>query len=185
MAPSPADLPFRSALDLLDSGIGFYRSDLSLIFGNEALRRLIEADCRIAAEVEQALGELAVKCRLVGQDGEVKSLLDRRLETEGGTFRIRGGSVGMDLWATGGSMVLTIEPVARESSPQPGEVARRFRLTQREAELAILLADGRSNDDIADQLYLSPHTIRNYTRRVLSKLGVRSRAQVGPRLRSR
>jgi DNA-binding CsgD family transcriptional regulator len=58
-----------------------------------------------------------------------------------------------------------------------------YQMTAREAEVALLLADGCSNVTVARQLGISPHTARHHTQRVLGKLGVRSRALAGARLR--
>jgi DNA-binding CsgD family transcriptional regulator/tetratricopeptide (TPR) repeat protein len=51
-------------------------------------------------------------------------------------------------------------------------------LTEREAEIARLLAAGLSNAEIADQLVVSPRTVGHHVSAVLAKLGVRSRAGV-------
>jgi DNA-binding CsgD family transcriptional regulator len=59
----------------------------------------------------------------------------------------------------------------------------RYRLTDREVDVAHLLAAGRSNAEIAAALSISEHTSRHHTERVLAKLGVRSRAGVGAVLR--
>ena len=40
-----------------------------------------------------------------------------------------------------------------------------------------LLAQGRSNPDIARQLYLSPKTVRNHVSNIFTKLQVADRAQ--------
>lgn len=50
-------------------------------------------------------------------------------------------------------------------------------LTAREREVLVLIARGRSNGEIADDLYVSPHTVRNHINRIFRKLGVESRAQ--------
>jgi len=59
----------------------------------------------------------------------------------------------------------------------------RYGLTSREAQVAILLIQGRSNSAIAEQLQISPHTARHHTQHILSKLGVHSRAAAGAKLR--
>jgi DNA-binding NarL/FixJ family response regulator len=51
-------------------------------------------------------------------------------------------------------------------------------LTDREREIAALVAHGLSNEDIAGRLYLSPLTVKTHVNRAMSKLGVRDRAQL-------
>src|SRR4051812_506474 len=51
-------------------------------------------------------------------------------------------------------------------------------LSPREREVAGLVADGRTNREIAARLFLSEKTIETVLSRVFRKLGVRSRAEV-------
>jgi two-component system nitrate/nitrite response regulator NarL len=50
-------------------------------------------------------------------------------------------------------------------------------LTPREREVLMLLARGRSQEDIAAQLVISAKTVATHIQRILAKLGVHSRAQ--------
>jgi DNA-binding NarL/FixJ family response regulator len=50
-------------------------------------------------------------------------------------------------------------------------------LTERENEVLYLLADGLTQEDIAERLVISPRTVATHIQRILSKLEVRSRAQ--------
>ena len=52
-----------------------------------------------------------------------------------------------------------------------------FHLTPRELEILRLLADGFTQDEIAEQLVIAPKTVATHIERILSKLGVQSRAQ--------
>jgi predicted ATPase/DNA-binding CsgD family transcriptional regulator len=51
-----------------------------------------------------------------------------------------------------------------------------FGLTPRESEILTLLTEGRSNQAIADSLFISPRTAKNHVAHILAKLGVGSRA---------
>jgi DNA-binding NarL/FixJ family response regulator len=51
-------------------------------------------------------------------------------------------------------------------------------LTDRERELVVLVAEGLSNDEIADRLIISPATARTHVSRAMIKLGARDRAQL-------
>ena len=51
-------------------------------------------------------------------------------------------------------------------------------LTGREREIADLVAAGRTNKEIASELFLSEKTVESHMTRLFGKLGVRSRAEV-------
>ncbi len=65
----------------------------------------------------------------------------------------------------------------------PTQVARADRqdlaepLTERELEILVLMADGLTNQDIADRLFISINTVKTHAKNIYSKLDVRNRAQ--------
>lgn len=51
-------------------------------------------------------------------------------------------------------------------------------LTDREREVMVLVAHGRDNHEIADELVISPDTARTHVSRAITKLGAHNRAQL-------
>jgi NarL family two-component system response regulator LiaR len=63
------------------------------------------------------------------------------------------------------------------SASMPQAQPTHYNLSERESEILRLLAQGLSNADIAQQLYLTEGTVRNYTSEIFKKLGVNDRTQ--------
>jgi len=67
-----------------------------------------------------------------------------------------------------------------EPAPPAGDAP----LSAREREVVGLIAAGSTNREIAEELFLSPHTVKEYTSGVYRKLGVRNRAEAVKRAQS-
>ena len=68
---------------------------------------------------------------------------------------------------------IALEPAERSDPEPPAE----FGLTDRELEVLRLLAEGRTNRQIGDELFITPKTASVHVSRILTKLGVANRAQ--------
>ena len=78
------------------------------------------------------------------------------------------------------------EAIPSPTVPQESRVDKAPHiLTRREEEVAVLVARGLTNRDIAEELHLSEHTAATHIRKIFKKLGLRSRAQVGSWLTDR
>jgi DNA-binding NarL/FixJ family response regulator len=60
-------------------------------------------------------------------------------------------------------------------TPDDAAVEPDLGLSTREAEIMSLIADGRTNGEIATRLFLAEKTVKNHVNRIYSKLGVDSR----------
>ncbi|MBK7969447.1 MAG: response regulator transcription factor [Bacteroidetes bacterium] len=90
-----------------------------------------------------------------------------------------------------------IKDVLNGSAPMSGQIARKVvnffqrksaitshDLSARESEILNLLADGFSNKEIAEKLFVSVHTIRNHLYKIYEKLQVHSRVEAVNKLRN-
>lgn len=83
-------------------------------------------------------------------------------------------------------LLLHIKEVFDGGSPMSSQIARRiinsFRiienpLSERETEVLKILSKGFNYKDVADQLFLSPHTVKTHIKNIYSKLHVNNRAE--------
>jgi len=73
--------------------------------------------------------------------------------------------------------------LARELGLRPGRRRRRVgALSEREQQVALLVASGKTNAEIGAQLYLSPRTVERHVGAILQKLGYRSRVELAARV---
>ena len=68
--------------------------------------------------------------------------------------------------------------LARPGHPGRAAPEQLATLTERERQILSLVGAGMSNDEIADDLVLSPATVKTHVNRAMTKLGARDRAQL-------
>jgi DNA-binding CsgD family transcriptional regulator len=145
------------------------------------------AGAALAAAME-GLGKAVAYDAVDGDVGERSTFIGvapvlRDIATAAGRFRLRAVRFQPGFFGSHAS-VLVIAERLRDEAPNHDSIRHRFKLTAREAEVATLLAERRSNADIARALGISVHTARHHTERVLLKLGACKRHDVQRVLRS-
>lgn len=82
------------------------------------------------------------------------------------------------IWADSENMRYVVDALSRAMPLQFRSPGGMSRLSKRESDVARLVAEGLVNKDIAAQLGLSEHTVRNYLFHVFDKLGVSTRVEL-------
>lgn len=75
--------------------------------------------------------------------------------------------------------------VLAQSTPIAGSSTSLEELTPREQEILRLIAQGASNREIAQALFISEKTVRNHVTNILGRLGLRDRTQAAIYMHSR
>jgi|SRR5580704_3414649 DNA-binding NarL/FixJ family response regulator len=82
------------------------------------------------------------------------------------------------IWANNHQVHYLLKAFEAESPRVRGYSRRKVPLTKREQEIVTLVIAGKTNRDIALQLKLSEHTIKNHLFRLFRKLAVSSRSEL-------
>lgn len=98
--------------------------------------------------------------------------------TAAGRYHVRGAYGGAGQFGPEPIVLVALDKVPREL-PTADQLTARHGLTPRQAEIAVLLARGLSNREIAAHLSLSQSTVRHHAEWVFTKLGVHSRKALG------
>jgi DNA-binding CsgD family transcriptional regulator len=101
----------------------------------------------------------------------------REVVSDNRRYRLEGHRL-VNAPGTAGPIVLVFVDAAAPEIPDDGELRERFGLTRKETAVARLIAQNQTNDQIAKELFISPHTARHHTERILAKLGANSRKEV-------
>ena len=82
------------------------------------------------------------------------------------------------IWATSKELRYVMEEFMRAPKQRKVDPTVENRMTKREGDVVRLAVEGLSNREIAAQLGLTEHTVKNYLFRVFDKLGVSNRVEL-------
>jgi predicted ATPase/DNA-binding NarL/FixJ family response regulator len=165
-------------------------SRIGVIRGLEAFAALALAEQRPDRAVQLAAASAALR-----EQASLPSLSGARTERYLAAARSLGEDVASQLWAQGSGLdastavelALAVPgpapPDAGDGAGRPAEPGAKVTaapggLTPRELQIAALIALGRSNKAIGEELVISPATAARHVANILLKLGFSSRAQV-------
>jgi DNA-binding NarL/FixJ family response regulator len=160
---------------LLDPDVILMDVRMPQMNGIEATTRLVRAGsrARILMLTTFDLDEYVYHALKAGASG----FLLKDASREQLTGAVRAVSAGETLLAPAITRRL-IEDFCRGPAPDARAADAAARLSERELGVVRLVAQGRSNAEIAAALFLSEATVKSHIARILAKLGLRDRVQV-------
>jgi len=147
-------------------------------------RVMVETEMREAVETGAPID---IEYRIIRPDGRVRRLHSRAeliADEEGRPLRLTGTAQDVTearaaaevLHQTATDLGRRAQELLRDHSSRNGHELNKL-LTPRQIEILGLVAEGLSNADISQRLYLSESTVKWHIRKILRSLGVANRAQ--------
>ncbi|MEE1748765.1 response regulator transcription factor [Streptomyces sp. JV184] len=143
--------------------------------GIEATREIVaaDADAKVLVLTTFDLDEYVYQALRAGASGFLLKDASARQLADG----VRVVAAGEALLAPTITKRLINEFSKLAETPRSPALARVGDLTERETEVLVLIAQGRSNAEIASHLVVAESTIKTHVSRILVKLGLRDRTQ--------
>ena len=144
---------------------------------NQALSEMGALDPEMT-QIEEAMIRVA---RATGQGGsEVHpAAAISEVHTAAARYRLRVTLLSEEVMGRSPAVLVVTERLSAVL-PSGDRLKEHFGLTKQQTRVALLLAKGMTDKEIAEKLFISPHTARNHSKHVLKKLEINSRAQVRP-----
>ena len=160
VSPNLGDGPFKG-LDLVRKIRDSYSSTRSIVLLDAAEPQMViysfQAGCKGVFSRERSMVGLP-KCIRVVHNGQI--------------------------WVSTHELQILLEMLNRRSRSKPFSLAGTKNLTKRETDVSYLAAEGFRNHEIAQQLTLSTHTVKNYLYRIYDKIDLSSRVELANRVLS-
>jgi PAS domain S-box-containing protein len=184
---------FRVLVETSPDGIVILGSELEVIYENPSISRIlgyepgefIGKDTLGVIHPEDMPRVASRLAKMVHNPDDIRSHAQCRVRHKNGTWRVVG-VVANNLLSnpTVRGIVVVVHKIGRHpqderswAEDEASSVAKRYRLTETERSVLTLIAEGKSNLQIAEQLVVSLSTVRFHVTSILRKLGASSRTE--------
>jgi DNA-binding NarL/FixJ family response regulator len=157
--------------DVVLMDVGFTTSPMD---GFEATRRIREASPSTSVIIMTASAEESDL--VAGVEAGAAGFLTKTEAVEEVLAAVRGAADG-EVLIDPGLLSRALHQVARDRETRRQAEALLGQLTEREMEVLQLLAQGRRNEGIAQDLFISQQTVQTHVRNILAKLRVHSKLE--------
>lgn len=171
VAEAPDGAAAIDAVRTYDPDVALLDVRMPVLDGIAAARRICaESRCKVVMLTTFDVDDYVFEALYAGASG----FLLKDLRRDDLVHGVRMAAAGEALLAPSVTRRLIAEFTARTPGPRVPHT-RLDRLTGRERQTLRLLARGRSNAEIAADLFVSEHTVKTHVSSILAKLGLRDR----------
>lgn len=175
-------------LDTLGEGVVLFDTAARVVHENAAYSQVLAGEPGNTAVEIRGQSEVLARslCASLHRErssaeGLLSEPLMREVRTARSSYTLSAAWLDESVVGRGPAVLVRLERAGR-AIPAAESLRQRFGLTAQEAKVALLLAEGKANQEIAGLLFISPHTARRHTERVMQKLDVRSRSEIACRV---
>ncbi|GJL79302.1 MAG: hypothetical protein NPINA01_22910 [Nitrospinaceae bacterium] len=158
------------------TAIAVVDSEMNISYSNPAWSELMpkEAAWQLDSELKAILKNEKAKCQPPFVTGLSKNQ-DPVYKLAGKNYQLCFAPLRGDHLVDEDPWLLQVKPMRAMGL---GKQLRQAGLTKREMEACELLRQGIDSNEIAERLFISPHTVKTHLKRIHQKLGVHTRAQL-------
>lgn len=163
-------------------GLLIFDSANNLVSANdEARQHLLDLPCgpstvtALGIRVPAWIQSTAIQACAIAQE-RARGSARVRVRTRSGRWLVCHASCLREANGTVGAVAVVLEP-AKVSEILP-LVVDAYELSDRELEITQYVSRGLPTGEIAEQLFLSPHTVRDHIKAIFEKVGVSSRGEL-------
>jgi DNA-binding CsgD family transcriptional regulator len=172
-------------VDAIPTALAIATMEGVVLHRNAALEQLLSQDphrLHLIQEMARAIrhfGHLLMERSVLSKTGTEPAWPKQAAPSKSADYRVSVCALGAHLVGRASAVGVVVERIGKPLFPST-LLKQRYRLSERELHVARLLAEGKTNKEISVALGVSPFTARHHTERILLKMGLTSRAKVGP-----
>ncbi|MBE9112954.1 response regulator transcription factor [Nodosilinea sp. LEGE 07298] len=145
------------------------------IGGVEACRQIKQQQPDLPVLVLTSHSQPALIAKLI--EAQAQGYCVKGVDANALILAIQSVAAGASWWDSTATREIQAIFQSKQPAAPPPAVPTENPLTQREQEILALIASGKSNSEIADDLYITAGTVRVHVHAILQKLEVRDRTQ--------
>jgi DNA-binding CsgD family transcriptional regulator len=140
-------------------------------------------DLVLPLDVLELCATLETKLLQPRQDHEPNQLaVERRISCHPSTMLLRAFSLPPQHTVHGSQILILLERIDSPAAPIPRRESSNYLLTVRQLSIVNGITRGLTNKQLADELGISIHTVKEYLRQVMMKLNASSRTAIVSRM---